>query len=83
MKLRIASLVFAATITLGGCSTSAGNETAEAAETITADVNATMGEAVSDVDAATAQAFGQAESAMNNASAASGNTAILANEIEE
>lgn len=83
MKLRIASLVFAATITLGGCSTEARNETAEAAEAITADTNATMGEAVGDVDAATAQAFGQAESAMTNASAASGNAAISANEIEE
>lgn len=83
MKLRIASLAFAATIVLGGCSAGARNEAAEAAETITADANATMGEAVSDVDAATNQAFGKAESAMNSASADRGNAQLSASEIDE
>ena len=54
---------------LSACSPKAQNETAEAANTIASDANATMAEAVKDTDAAANQAFGAAENSMDNASA--------------
>ena len=65
---------------LGGCGSSAKNEQAEAAATIAADPNATMGEAVSDVDAASDKAIGAGEAGPDNAAEAIGDAG---NEIEE
>lgn len=53
-------------IGLAACSPQAQNETAEAADAITADANATMREAVKDVDAASDRAFGAAENAFDS-----------------
>jgi uncharacterized protein YceK len=48
-------------LALGGCGSTAKNEQAEAAAAIAADANATMGAAVSDVDAAADKAIGGGE----------------------
>ncbi|OYY66019.1 hypothetical protein [Sphingomonas sp. 28-62-11] len=78
------ALMAAATIGLAACSPTAQNETAEAAEAITADANATMGEAINDTEAAADQAFGAAENAIDRAGQKIGNVADAAgNEIEE
>ena len=54
---------------LAACSQKAQNEAAQAADTIAADANATMGEAVKDTDAAADKALGAGEAALNNAAA--------------
>ena len=66
-KAIILPLAAMALIGLGGCSPKAQNETAEAANTIAADANATMGSAINDVDAASEQAFGAAENKIDHA----------------
>ncbi|HEY0624395.1 hypothetical protein [Sphingomonas sp.] len=62
------ALSFAAVAALGlaACSEKAQNETAEAANAIGADANATMGEAVQDVQSATESALGTAENAADS-----------------
>jgi len=73
-----------ALVTLAGCSPKAQNETSEAAGTIAADANATMSEAVNDVDAASDRAFGAAEAGIDNGIEATGNAMEDAgNEITE
>jgi hypothetical protein len=72
MKTRIL-LSIIAVAALSACSPKAQNETAEAADTIAADANATMAEGVSDVNAAADKAFGSAEATMDNGAAAIGN----------
>jgi hypothetical protein len=52
---------------LAACSHKAQNEASEAADTIAADANATMGEAVNDTDAAAEKALGSGEAIVNNA----------------
>ncbi|MBW4331308.1 hypothetical protein KY084_10535 [Stakelama sp. CBK3Z-3] len=62
-------LPFAVVAALGvaGCSEKAQDESAEAGNAIAADVDATTSEAVNDIDAASDQAFGKAENAMDDA----------------
>lgn len=79
MKKRILALAFASTAALAACGSAAKNEAAQAGELAPADANATMDEAVNDVDAASEQAFSAAEASMN----VSGNATISAGEIEE
>ena len=55
---------------LTACSHKAQNEASEAADTISADANATMSEAVNDTDAAADKALGAGEAAVNSAAAA-------------
>jgi len=57
----------AALAVLAGCGSSARNEQAEAASAIAADPNATMGEAISDVEAASDKALGAGEPGAGNA----------------
>lgn len=66
MKTVFAVTAAAIAMLLAGCSPTAQNETAEAAEAIAADANATMREAVSDLDAASDKAFGAAENAIDS-----------------
>ena len=54
-----------AILALAGCSQKAQNEAATAANTMSADANATMAKAVKDTDAAADQAFGAAENGMD------------------
>ncbi|MEO9132384.1 MAG: hypothetical protein ABI240_14405 [Sphingomonas sp.] len=73
---------------LAACSHKAQNEASQAADTIAADANATMGEAVNDTDAAAAKALGAGEATVDNATDAARGTAGQAlkdagNEIEE
>ncbi len=83
-KLTNVTIMAAAAIGLAACSPNAQNESAEAAEAITADANATMGEAINDTDAAADQAFGAAENAIDRAGVKIGNVADAAgNEIDE
>lgn len=83
-KLTNVTIMAAAAIGLAACSPNAQNESAEAAEAITADANATMGEAINDTDAAADQAFGAAENAIDGAGVKIGNVADAAgNEIDE
>ncbi len=83
-KLTNVTIMAAAVIGLAACSPNAQNESAEAAEAITADANATMGEAINDTDAAADQAFGAAENAIDRAGVKIGNVADAAgNEIDE
>lgn len=83
-KLTKVTIMAAAAIGLAACSPNAQNESAEAAEAITADANATMAEAINDTDAAADQAFGAAENAIDRAGAKIGNVADAAgNEIDE
>lgn len=63
--LAILPLAVLAALGLAACSPKAQNETAEAANTIAADANATAAEAVEDTDAA----LGAAESRIDNAGA--------------
>lgn len=78
------ALMATAAVGLAACSPNAQNETSEAAEAITADANATMGEAINDTEAAADQAFGAAENAIDRAGQKIGNVADAAgNEIEE
>lgn len=70
MKRAILPLALVASLGLAACSERAQNETAEAADTVAADVNATMGDAMNDVQAATDAAFGAAENGLD----AAGNT---------
>ncbi|MBA4048097.1 MAG: hypothetical protein C0476_06095 [Sphingomonas sp.] len=66
MTKRAAATAFAIASLLTACSPAARNETAEAGEAIAADANATMREAVSDIDAASDKAFGAAENAIDS-----------------
>ena len=75
MTRAILPLALAAAFGLAACSEKAQNETGQAAEATAADVNATMGEAVQDVDAASERAFGSAENALDDAGDAIENTA--------
>jgi hypothetical protein len=59
---------------LAGCGNSARNEQAEAGSTVAGDPNATMGEAVKDVDAASDQAIGGNEAGSANAADAIGDS---------
>jgi hypothetical protein len=52
-------------LALAGCSQKAQDETATAANTMSADANATMAKAANDVDAAADKAFGAAENGMD------------------
>lgn len=63
MKRALLPLAAVAALGLAACSDKAQNESAEAANAIGADVNATMGEAVKDVESATDSALGTAENA--------------------
>ena len=74
-KFLIASIAFAAALGLAACSPKAQNETAEAADTIAADANATMSEAAGDTEAAADRALGAAETSIDNAGNAVGNAA--------
>ncbi len=67
MKKFILLPLAAAAFSVGACSQKAQNETGEAADAVAADVNATMGEAVSDVKTAGDRAFGAAENAADRA----------------
>lgn len=83
-NLTSVTIMAAAAIGLAACSPNAQNESAEAAEAITADANATMSEAINDTDAAADQAFGAAENAIDRAGVKIGNVADAAgNEIDE
>lgn len=66
MKRVLLPLAAVAALGLAACSEKAKNETAEAANAIGADANATMGEAVQDVQSATESALGTAENAADN-----------------
>ncbi|CAN5399711.1 hypothetical protein BH10PSE14_BH10PSE14_21610 [soil metagenome] len=59
-----------ALVAVAGCSPKAQNETAEAADTIAADANATMVEATNDTEAAADRAFGSGEAMIDNSAAA-------------
>ncbi|MDB5703577.1 MAG: hypothetical protein JWN66_693 [Sphingomonas bacterium] len=72
-KYWVLPLALTAVLGLAACSPKAQNETAEAADTIAADANATMSEAVNDTNAAADKAFGSAEATMDNSAAAIGN----------
>ena len=52
-------------LALAGCSQKAPDEAATAANTMSADANATMAKAANDVDAAADKAFGAAENGMD------------------
>jgi hypothetical protein len=83
---RLTKIAIMNTVAMGlaACSPNAQNETAEAAEAITADANATMSEAINDTNAAADQAFGAAENAIDKAGVKIGNVAdAVGNEIEE
>ena len=60
---------------LAACSPAAQNETAQAADQMSDDANATFGEAINDTDAAADRAFGSAEATMDNSAAALSNAA--------
>lgn len=77
---RTVPLAMIALLALAGCGSSARNEAGEAGSTIAADPNATMAEAVKDVDAASDQAIGAGEPGSGNAAADIGDGG---NEIEE
>ncbi|MBN8816785.1 MAG: hypothetical protein J0J06_15230 [Sphingomonas sp.] len=65
MNKALIPLAFAATLGLAACGQKAQDETAGAANTLSADANATMAKAASDVDAAADKAFGAAENSMD------------------
>lgn len=66
MKRALLPLAAIAVLGLAACSDKAQNEAAEAVNAIGADVNATMGEAVQDVQSATEGALGTAENAADS-----------------
>ena len=66
MKRALLPLAAVAALGLTACSDKAQNEAAEAANAIGADVNATMGEAVQDVETATDSALGAAENSADS-----------------
>lgn len=66
-------LPLVALLALAGCGSSARNEQGEAGSTIAADPNATMAEAVKDVDAASDQAIGGNEAGSDNTADGLGN----------
>ncbi|MFL9839438.1 hypothetical protein ABS767_00560 [Sphingomonas sp. ST-64] len=70
MKRVFLPLAAVAALGLAACSDKAQNETAEAAEAIGADANATMSEAADDVETATDSALGAAENAADSTGAA-------------
>ena len=83
-KFAHAGLILAALASVAACSPKAQNESAEAADAITADANATMGEAVSDTEAASDAALGAGENAVDDAGARIDNASdAISNEIEE
>ena len=63
-------VALALVIGLAACSPKAQNEASQAADTIAADANATMGEAVNDTNAAADKALGAGEATLNSAAAA-------------
>ncbi|MBX3592892.1 hypothetical protein [Sphingomonas sp.] len=67
MKRVLLPLAAVAALGLAACSEKAQNETAEAAEAVGADANATMTEAANDVESATDRALGSAENAIDRA----------------
>jgi hypothetical protein len=72
-KAMLLPFAAAAALALSACSDKAQNETSEAAESIAADANATMGEAIDDVEAASDRAFNAAENGLDRAGNAIGN----------
>jgi len=66
MKRVLLPLAAVAALGLAACSDNAKNEAAEAANAIGADANATMGEAIQDVQSATDSALGAAENAADS-----------------
>lgn len=66
MKRALLPVAAVAALGLAACSDKAQNEAAEAANAIGADANATMGEAVQDVQDATESALGTAENAADS-----------------
>lgn len=58
---------------LAGCTKQAQNETAQAADTVAADANATADEAIKDTDAATDAALGAAQTRIDKAGDVIGN----------
>jgi hypothetical protein len=67
-KLALPAALAIAALALTGCSKKAQNEANDAAEAVAADVNVTTAEAINDVDAASAAAFGAAENSIDAAS---------------
>ncbi|MEO5492478.1 MAG: hypothetical protein ABIR08_00450 [Sphingomonas sp.] len=65
MTKALIPLALVATLGLAACSQKAQDETATAANTMSADANATMAKAANDVDAAADKAFGAAENGMD------------------
>lgn len=65
MTKALITLALVSTLGLAACSQKAQDETATAANTMSADANATMAKAASDVDAAADKAFGAAENGMD------------------
>lgn len=80
MKRTTLTVTLFAALLLAGCGSGAKNEAAEAGSTVTADPNATMAEAVKDVDAASDKAFGAGEAGAGNAADEIGDTG---NEIQD
>jgi len=70
MKKTLLPLAAIAALGLAACSQNTQNETAQAADAIAADANATMSEAAGDVEAATDGALSSAENAADRAGAA-------------
>lgn len=72
-KIFALPLAAVALIAIPACSPKAQNETAEAADTVAADANATMVQAANDTEAAADRAFGSGEAMIDNGAAAIGN----------
>lgn len=82
-RFMMIALLATTVVGVAACSPKAQNETAEAADAIGADANATMAEAVNDTDAASDRAFGATENAMDAAGQKIGNVADAAeNEVD-
>lgn len=69
------ALLAALALSLAACSKPAQDNAAQAADTVAADANATVAEAIKDTDAATDDALGAAEARIDNAGAVIGNRA--------
>ena len=67
MTRTLRPLALASLLGLAACSQKAQDEAATAANTMSADANATMAKAASDVDAAADKAFGAAENSIDKA----------------